>query len=334
LEKLTELLGVPVRRDASGRVTPGVDAWLSAGPVPFLLAWSSSSAPGKLLAAIHRLKRTAMEAGGGAIPLVAVPYMGQMGKRLCEESQVAWVDLSGNARIEAPGLKILVSGRPNLFKQRGRPSSPFAPKSSRIARWLLMHPGERFTQRKLARATGMDEGFTSRIVTRLEQDRLVARDERGSVFVPEPNLLLDAWVEDYDFSKHGILRGHVPVRSSEELLQRLDEALGSNSVEHAATGLAAAWQMTRFAAFRIVAIYLADEPSPFLIENLAFREEERGANVWLVVPKDEGVFHGSGIYRGIRCVHPVQVYLDLKSHPERAAEVAEHLRKELLKWGK
>ena len=35
---------------------------------------------------------------------------------------------------------------------------------------------------------------------------------------------------------------------------------------------------------------------------------------------------------GVVCVHPVQIYLDLKKQPERAKEAADHLRAELLKW--
>ena len=49
------------------------------------------------------------------------------------------------------------------------------------------------------------------------------------------------------------------------------------------------------------------------------------------MPNDEGVFQGAVEREGIPCVHPVQVYLDLKDHPERSAEAAEALRKKLLK---
>ena len=71
-----------------------------------------------------------------------------------------------------------------------------------------------------------------------------------------------------------------------------------------------------------------------LINSLVFREEERGSNVWFVVPKDEGVFHGSKKVEGIDCAHPVQVYLDLSGHPERAIEAADNLRNEFLNWNK
>ncbi len=332
VERLEELVGLGPTLPAYGRSSPGVDALVEVGPHFFLITWRADSSPGKLLPAIDRLMRAARASSGEAIPLVVVPYMGEMGRQQCEEAGVAWLDLSGNASIQAPGLRIVVSGQPNLFKRRGRPTTPFAPKSARIARWLLMHPGEHFIQQQLARATDMDKGFTSRIVSKLEHDGLVGRDDRGAIFVPNPDQLLDAWAEAYDFTRHRIIQGHVPARSGEELLYHICEKLSVQSVGHAITGLAAAWQMTRFAAFRIVTAYLQDDPSPELLENLSFRENARGANIWLVVPKDEGVFHGAGDYGGICCVHPVQVYLDLKAHPERAAEAAGHLRAELLKW--
>ncbi|MGO8930922.1 MAG: hypothetical protein ACLQU3_29035 [Limisphaerales bacterium] len=61
-------------------------------------------------------------------------------------------------------------------------------------------------------------------------------------------------------------------------------------------------------------------------EPAAMRGELRGENVWLVVPNDEGVSEGAAEGEGIRCVHPVQAYLDMKDHPERSAEAAEQLR--------
>ena len=264
--------------------------------------------------------------------MVAVPFMGPIGREYCRQAEVNWLDLSGNADIVAPGIRVRIEGQPNLFKQPGRPSSAFAPKSSRIARWLLLHPGEPMTQREIARATDMDEGFTSRIVGRLEEDDLVVREPDGAIRARDPDLLLDAWREAYDFSKHEIVKGHIAARSEDALLRHLSAQLHSLQVDHAATGMAAAWLLTRFAGFRMVATYLAEHPSPEVLDRLGFREGASGANVWLVVPTDVGVFHGASDRDGVSCVHPVQVYLDLKEQPERADEAAEHLRAELLTW--
>jgi len=71
-----------------------------------------------------------------------------------------------------------------------------------------------------------------------------------------------------------------------------------------------------------------------LLDGLGFREEERGSNVWLVLPRDEDVFRGAGLRDGLRRVSAVQVYLDLKAQPERAEEAAEELRRTHLRWSR
>ncbi len=72
-------------------------------------------------------------------------------------------------------------------------------------------------------------------------------------------------------------------------------------------------------------MFVEDLPRYGLLDKLGFRKDPCGANVWLVLPKDEGVFHDVQEVDGVRCAHPVQVYVDLKGHPERADEAAEHL---------
>ena len=258
--------------------------------------------------------------------------MGDVGRERCIEAGVGWLDLSGNARIFAPGLRILIEGKPNQYKRPGRPSSVFAPKSSRITRWLLMHPHEPLTQRELARATDTDEGYTSKVVSKLKQDGLIVKESSGTVRLHDPDLLLDAWRENYDFTKHHIIRGHVAARAGDVLLRQLADTLEHVSVSYAATGLAAAWLLDRFASFRTTTLYLAEEPPSALLDSLSFREEKRGANVWLAVPNDVGVFHGAAKIDGIRCVHPVQAYLDLGAHPERAKEASQQLRTAHLSW--
>ena len=305
---------------------------VSAAGFSFAVQWRSSGAASAVDSAAALAGERARAAGPRAIPLVAVPFMGDVGRERCAAAGAAWLDLSGNALIMAPSLRIRVEGQPNRFKRPGRPSSAFAPKSARIARWLLMHPGEALTQREVARATGVDEGHTSRIVSRLEEDDLVERDPEGGLRARDPDLLLDAWREDYDFTKHDIRRGHVAARSGDALVRRLADALGQAGVEYAATGLSAAWLMTRFAGLRLATVYLAEHPTDDLLRDVGFREEAAGANVWLVAPKDQGVFHGAAALDRVRCVHPVQAYLDLLAHPERAKEAAEHLRAERLRW--
>jgi hypothetical protein len=267
-----------------------------------------------------------------AIPLVVVPFMGEAGRRFCEEHKLSWIDLSGNAHIKGQGLLIRIEGHPNRFKHVGRPPNVFAPKSSRIARRLLMEPERKFTQRELAQVTHLDEGHTSRIIRRLLENRLILRDKEGFLKAEDPDQLLGSWHDAYDFHKHQVIKGHIAARSGEELLLNTTRILAELEINYATTGLAAAWLYTRFAGFRTATFYFPDPPSRRLFDSLHFREDERGANTWVVAPNDEGVFHGTMEREGIPCVHPVQVYLDLKGHPERASEAASMLCREYLTW--
>jgi hypothetical protein len=330
--QLADLLGVSaidakLRRQQAG--APRADAIVEIAGNTFVIEWKGSSTVARVADAARQARQYAAKVGKRALPVVAVPYMGPAGRAQCEQAGVGWFDLSGNAHLAGPGLRVKVEGQPNRYKGPGRPASAFAPKSSRIARWLLMHPKQPLSQRELASATKMDEGFTSRIVAKLEQDELIARDPDGRIRPRDPSLLLDAWAEVYSFAKHRILRGHVAARTSETQLRSMSEVLGKKRQTYAATGLAAAWLLNRFASFRIVTIYLASAPEAPLLELLGFREAETGANTWLVVPNDEGVFQGAKVQDGVRCVHPIQAYLDLEGHPERAKEAAERLRERL-----
>lgn len=331
---LAKLLEIPESRVSfrRGKKELGTDFIIKAGEHTFLVDFKGSSARAPLLLALMRFNEGRRHDGKDGIPLLVVPYMGETGRRLCEEHEIAWLDLSGNARIKAPGLLINVEGKPNRFKSAGRPPNLFAPKSSRIVRQFLIQPDRALNQRELSQAADLDEGYTSRIVRRFEETGLIVRDEKGLLKPKDPEQLLDAWHEAYDFMRHRVIKGHVAARSGEELLHKIAGVLEKQAPGYAATGLCAAWLYSHFANFRLATFYLPNAPGNELLNALGFRENEKGANTWLVVPNDEGVFHGSQPKEGIRCVHAVQVYLDLKEHPERSSEAASRLRQDYLQW--
>ena len=263
------------------------------------------------------------------VPVVAVPFMGETGRRICAEAKLSWIDLSGNTWIDAPNRQIHILGHRNRFLKAGRPANMFAPKSSRVVRTLLMTPSHAFSQAELAAATGVDKGRVSRLVRRLLAVGLAESTEGLRIRLKDPSLALEAWREAYDFGTHAVLRGHVAVRDPEELLAHLEKIPGPG---WALTGLAAAWQLTRFAMHRLTTIFLRDLPSTDWLREIGFRVEPRGANLWLGRPVDDAVFEGASVVDGVACVHPIQVYLDLKAQPERAQEAAEELKRRLLTW--
>ncbi len=335
LEELPELL-----EELSGlrpevvdlRPSSGADSVIRLGGRVLVVDAKANARSGVLSEAARAVACRAREHGSDAVPLLAVPYMGEVGRRICEEAGVAYIDLSGNADIKAPPLVICVQGRPNRFKQRGRPSSVFAPKSSRIARLMLLDPQRWWMQQELSESGTLGAGYVSRICKRLESERLIERNADRAVRPRDAHLLLDAWQNRYDFAAHTIVRGHVSVRSGEELASRISGVLEGSEHRYALTGLAAAWLMAPFASYRLVSVYLDVSPSEELLAALKCRREERGSNLWLVLPNDAGVFQGGEHVNGIPCVSAAQVYLDLGAMSERSEEAAEHLRKERLQW--
>lgn len=331
---LAELLGVQpqvIAAEDPNRES-GPDMVLQAGPHRFVVECKASSDRGAVSLAAAQAREEAASRRGRWIAAVAVPYMGRAGAQACRDAAVSWFDLSGNADIRAPGLHVHVEGKPNRFLRRGRPGNALAPKGSRVARWLLMHPDRAFQQREISKGAAVDEGLTSRVVRWLQQRELVVRDQRGAWRAKDPGALLDAWLEAYDFNRHRIVRGILGARSSDEVMQKLATELDRRRVGYAMTGLAGAWLLTQHAMFRTVSVLLRDVAPPSLLGDLGLLDEARGANVWLVVPNDDAVFMGSRVEHGLSCAHPLQVYLDLKGQPERAAEAADELRRRYLTW--
>jgi hypothetical protein len=305
----------------------GVDIVLSDGRgVPWIIEVKSASGPGLVDRAARQLRAFSRE---DATVLLVVPYMTRAGAEAAAQAGVNWLDLSGNAHIRVGERYAHVEGRPSQFRSRGRPSSPFAPKSARVARALLTDPRRWWRQKDLAGATGLDDGSVSRVVRRLDEEHLLERHDRRELRPKNPALMLDAWAQDYRFDRHDILPGHVS-GSGIEVARQLTGWLRTQDIHHAFTGLPAAWAIDRFAQFRLNTVYVEGDPRA-AAEKIDMRLGSKGANVQLVGPNDIGIFIGEADRDGLNCVTTAQAYLDLLHLPERAPEAAEHLREHYLK---
>lgn len=304
----------------------------------FALKWKSRDDAPIIAEAIAQLKRW----HGRAIPLLAVPFMGEAGRRMSAEAGISWIDLAGNADIQGPGLLIRLLENPRPSKA-GRPANVFAPASSRLIRAFLMSEGQACSHRDLVERSDLDKARVSRLIPRLEAmgaiRRVAGKDGRPQFAATRPNAVLKAWLQAYDFSKHSIRRGFVLEEGRSAvalgLMRKISEALGPGS-RHAFTGLAGAWLHAPFATHRLVTVLIDGDPPAEALQSLGFHEEDTGANVWLVRPNDPSVFVGASSAQGLPVAHPIQVYLDLKAQPERSTEAAEALAKKELtfEWGK
>ncbi len=319
---LADLLDEPEAELGLHRVSldEGIDAVADARGRRWIFQVKSSARPGVVASAAEQL---ATVAHPDALAVLVVPFMTPAGAKAAADRGLRWLDLSGNAHIRDDDLYVWVQGRPNQFVARGRPSSPFAPKSSRITRSMLLEPERWRRQKELAEVTDLDDGHVSRIVRRLADDQLL--EIRDSAVRPrDPSLLLDAWHDDYRFDRHDVVVGHAS-GAGIELARKLHDRLHNAQIDHAFTGLPAAWLLNPFVRFRLNSVYVRGDPRD-AAEQVGLRRNEGGANVQIIGPDDQGVFAGQRAVEEMPCVATVQVYLDLGHLPERADEAAADLR--------
>lgn len=302
-----------------------VDAIIYLQDVAFLIEYEKSGDVGSVKKGIRKLN-SVIASEKNTIKTLVVPYMHELGRKYCNEASISWLDLSGNANITGPGIRIIIEDQPNLYKRPGRSSSVFAPKASRVARFLLYNYPGVFSQREIAEKTDLGEGYVSKIVKTLENLDLIARDEKEHIAIQDPVVLLDAWLEKYSFAKHNSIRGYIPARSGKSLMQQINDALTNKGIDFAVTGLGAAWLYTHFASFRTITVYINENISSALLSSLDFFESDVGSNTVIASPNDQSIFWGREEIEDIRCVHPIQAYLDLKDQPERAQEALHELK--------
>ena len=206
----------------------------------FIIEYKSKSSAETIGAAIRTLKDYLPGSYKGKIPLIVVPYMGDVGKGMCKEAKISWMDLSGNAMIQAPSIFVNILGRPNQYSILGRPSNLFAPRSARISRLMLLNPARSWTYQELVERTKLSKGYVSKVVKRLLDASMIKKMKGGLLTPNNPNLLLEAWSESYNFNDHLIRKGHLADRSIDKLLFKLVKSLKNHISNIAITGLPAA----------------------------------------------------------------------------------------------
>ena len=71
-----------------------MDLLARVGSTRLVMEHRSAADAASVDAAIEQLTGKAKK---GDVPVVVVPFMGDVGKKLCRQSDVSWLDLSGNA---------------------------------------------------------------------------------------------------------------------------------------------------------------------------------------------------------------------------------------------
>jgi len=253
--------------------------------------------------------------------LVVAPYLSPAVRDRLRESDFAYVDLTGNVRVELsePGLYIETLGADVDPDPKTRPSRSLrGARAGRVVRGLVdskKPPGVR----ELAERKGVDPGYVSRVLALLDREALIERQKRRVVRV-DWKRLLRRWAEDAPLSSRGDQTTWLEPRGGGDV----EGKLAALRAYYAVTGSLAASKFAPIAPARLVTLYARDAES--VARELELRPAEAGANVLLIQPRDDGVFIGATreVY-GLRSVALSQVAADLLTSPGRGPQEAEAL---------
>lgn len=311
-------------------------------PVPFTVTFQGIITHYQLVARLKLYKSNVSQAvkaakrlaGLEANVIVYADYLASdVGVDLKVEG-VSFCDAAGNCYVKGANFLLDVSGKQRSMIGVSRARRDFtlsARKAGALVRHMLTgEQGQAYGVRELAKATGTSPGYVSTALQALAAQGYFERSPSGTYVLADPSRLLDNWVSASPpgWTKRLMLRVFSP--SFEEVISALSSAAVKLQVRHAMTLWSAANAIKPFTTEERVAFYMNSPLDVLQASGFKYEVAESYDNLWLLYPRDEGVYEKSAPLKGAMCVHPVQLYHDLMHAPHRAKSVAEMLRSDIL----
>lgn len=279
----------------------------------------------KLTPSAREVERLA-ERGGTRPGLLIAPSLSEVLVEHCRERGLSCVDLNGRQWIRVEG--VLVDRKPSVdrrYRPALLPPDVFQPKSSRLVRALLSQPDRTWSQGELGERTGLSPGLVSRLVRHLVNEGFVTQDNRV-LRLSRTAALLDAWAARDDWAKRTTVRQY-------SLLESELEAVARKLVRSFPAGETLVFTQWFAANLRhpytippVVSAYVARFPNEQAERELRARQVADGGTLWLVAPKDDGVFRETQRVGEFTLACDAQIYLDLLRAGWRGPEQAKALR--------
>ena len=273
---------------------------------------------------IARLEAAAID--GDVVPAIAALYLSPRRQSMCRERGICFVDLSGNVYLAYESFYIEKIGFPNKYPEKRKGRDPFSDKASIILRVLLNSGGYPWGIRELAKPTGLNPGYVSRMAKALEARNSVARD-KNKLRVRSPESILDDWARAYNLKKNDAHSYFCMAAQPEDILQKLRELKIPKNVQYALSVQAGASLVAPYSVYKEVHVYVGNEKDiEFFRKGLDLRDADRGANVVFMIPHyRHSALYDSRIVQGLPVVSDIQLYIDLHGYPLRGREQANHL---------
>lgn len=257
--------------------------------------------------------------------LLKVPFLSPRARDLLAQANTSYMDDTGNLRVVVSDPAVFLEGRGADRDPQKHPRPLRSLKGSTAARVVralcdFLPP---YGVRTLAERSSTPLGTVSRVVTLLEEDALITRDEKKQITAVDWPALIERWVADYSVTRSNLMRSYLEPRGLGAVVSKIVK-LG----RYAFTGSLAA--QGAVAPARLAMVYVDDAER--VARDLELTPTDTGANVWLLEPFDTVVFErtqslpfGPEPQISIVAASPSQVVADLITSPGRGPQEADAL---------
>lgn len=274
--------------------------------------------------------------------LVVAKTTTSVAREILESHGIAYVDGTGNAAIDLPGLHVRTGSlvRSGSFTagaviapSADTPVSPrLSGKAGLIAQALILEADRAWTLDAMAGRAGVSTALAHRVFTRLERATVLATEGRGprkTRRVASPAALLDLWAEEAVEPKERRTPAYALLRG--DGVREVSSRLAKHDLAHAVTGVAAATRRVPFLTSVLVTeVRLEAARTPAEVAKAAeARLVDEGANLVFVQGPDDGELRFRREVEGVWLAAETRIYLDALLDPRRGAEQAREYRSQV-----
>jgi len=246
------------------------------------------------------------------IPILLVaPYLSLRARELLTENDINYLDLTGNVRIalEHPGLFVVTEGAQSDPAPIARGSRGLRGAKVGAVIRALVDARPPYTGTQLAKASSVNQGYVSRILDTLIDERLITRERSGPVLDSDwPALLRQRASALTLFRSAGTFR-YVARNGPQQLLGAIAHL--DPKEQPVITGSFAAVRLAPVAPPTQLVLYTMNPHH--LASQLPLVEVESGADTVLIRPENKVAMSRPIIDDGLRFAAPSQVAIDCLS---------------------
>jgi hypothetical protein len=144
--------------------------------------------------------------------LVVAPFLGARTRDLLADADVSYADATGNVRVVVSSPAIFLEGLGAEQDPERTPRNLHSLRGTAAARVVraLCEFQPPYGVRALAEASATPLGTVSRVVSFLETEALLTRDERKQIVAVDWTALLSRWSKDYGVASTNTMRSYLP----------------------------------------------------------------------------------------------------------------------------